>query len=195
MSIFSPSTSNWNVPNALSIVRLLLAICVCYWLEKSQFLMALIGFIVAVSTDWIDGYWARRFQQVTKLGRILDPFVDKVIIAGAMIGLARFPESGLAPWMATLVVARELLVTSLRGMVEGKGGDFSAKTLGKWKMVAQCAAVIACLASLLKWIDFPGWPVARTAIIGLAILLTVASAVQYVQIALKGNHAPSQKTG
>jgi CDP-diacylglycerol--glycerol-3-phosphate 3-phosphatidyltransferase len=195
MSIFSPSTSNWNVPNALSIVRLLLAICVCYWLEKSQFLMALVGFIVAVSTDWIDGYWARRFQQVTKLGRILDPFVDKVIIAGAMIGLARFPESGLAPWMATLVVGRELLVTSLRGMVEGKGGDFSAKTLGKWKMVAQCAAVIACLASLLKWIDFPGWPAARTAIIGVAILLTVVSAVQYVQIALKGNHAGDQKAG
>jgi CDP-diacylglycerol--glycerol-3-phosphate 3-phosphatidyltransferase len=195
MSIFSPSTSNWNVPNALSIVRLLLAICVCYWLEKSQFLMALVGFIVAVSTDWIDGYWARRFQQVTKLGRILDPFVDKVIIAGAMIGLARFPESGLAPWMATLVVGRELLVTSLRAMVEGKGGDFSAKTLGKWKMVAQCAAVIACLASLLKWIDFPGWPAARTAIIGVAILLTVVSAVQYVQIALKGNHAGDQKAG
>ena len=195
MSIFSPSTSNWNVPNTLSIVRLLLAICVCYWLEQSQFLLALVGFVVAVSTDWIDGYWARRFQQVTKLGRILDPFVDKVIIAGAMIGLARFPESGLAPWMATLVVARELLVTSLRGMVEGKGGDFSAKTLGKWKMVAQCAAVIACLASLLKWIDFPGWPAVRTTIIGLAILLTVVSAIQYVQIALKGNHAPDQKAG
>ncbi|MFN5850960.1 MAG: hypothetical protein ACK44Q_03985, partial [Pirellulaceae bacterium] len=61
--------------------------------------------------------------------------------------------------------------------------------------VAQCAAVIACLASLLKWIDFSGWPVVRTGIIGLAILLTVVSAVQYVQIALKGNNAADPKAG
>jgi len=192
MSIFSPSTSNWNVPNALSIVRLLLAICVCYWLEKSQFLMALVGFIVAVSTDWIDGCWARRFQQVTKLGRILDPFVDKVIICGSMIALVGSNESPLAPWMATLVVARELLVTSLRGMVEGQGGDFSAKQLGKWKMVLQCAAVIATMLYLKLSPDVPNWLRFSTQVcIWGSILLTVTSAIEYVLLVVRG---PKSKT-
>ena len=135
------SPSPWNVPNALSSIRFILAIIVCGLIESQAWIAAMVVFIVAASTDWIDGWWARRYQQVTKLGRILDPFVDKVIICGAMIALVGASHSPVAPWVATLVVARELLVTSLRGMVEGKGGDFSAKQLGKWKMVAQCAAV------------------------------------------------------
>jgi len=65
-----------------------------------------------------------------------------------MIALCAAPRSPIAPWMATLVVGRELLVTSLRGMIEGQGGDFSAKQLGKWKMVAQCAAVVSVLIEL-----------------------------------------------
>ncbi len=63
----------------------------------------------------MDGYWARKYGQVTKLGRIFDPFVDKIIICGTFIALVEVPESGVASWMATIVVGRELLVTSLRG--------------------------------------------------------------------------------
>jgi len=143
------SSNPWNVPNALSTVRLILAIVVCGCIEWGAWMPALVLFVIAASTDWIDGWWARKYQQVTKLGRILDPFVDKVIICGAMIALVGVSGSAIAPWMATLVVARELLVTSLRGMVEGQGGDFSAKQLGKWKMVLQCGAIVAVLLQLV----------------------------------------------
>jgi CDP-diacylglycerol--glycerol-3-phosphate 3-phosphatidyltransferase len=87
-SVTPLSTNPWNVPNALSSVRLLMATAVCACIEMQSWTTALILFVVAASTDWIDGWWARKYQQVTKLGRILDPFVDKVIICGAMIALA-----------------------------------------------------------------------------------------------------------
>lgn len=181
------STNPWNVPNALSGIRLLMAIAVCALIEWNDWTSALIVFVVAVSTDWIDGWWARKFNQVTKLGRILDPFVDKVIICGAMIALVGAEASPMAPWMATLVVARELLVTSLRGMVEGKGGDFSAKQLGKWKMVLQCAAVIASLLYLRSQPLAPDWlrwslPICLWG----SILLTIVSGAQYVWMVVQG---------
>lgn len=188
------STNPWNVPNALSAIRLLMAIAVCALIEWNDWTTALIVFVVAVSTDWIDGWWARKFNQVTKLGRILDPFVDKVIICGAMIALVGAEGSPMAPWMATLVVARELLVTSLRGMVEGKGGDFSAKQLGKWKMVLQCAAVIASLLYLRSQPVAPDWlrwslPICLWG----SILLTIVSGAQYVWMVVQGAGPQAQQ--
>jgi len=185
MGLTSASTSNWNVPNALSSARLVLAIAVCILIEWRFLMPALICFLIAASTDWIDGWWARRFQQVTKLGRILDPFVDKVIICGGMIALCAVPSSPIAPWMATLVVGRELLVTSLRGMVEGKGGDFSAKQLGKWKMVAQCAVIVSVLIEL-QYTNAPGWQHWTSfVLIWTAIVLTILSGLEYVMLVIK----------
>jgi CDP-diacylglycerol--glycerol-3-phosphate 3-phosphatidyltransferase len=156
-------------------------------IEHEAWIAAMILFIVAASTDWIDGWWARRYQQVTKLGRILDPFVDKVIICGAMIALVGAPDSPIPPWMATLVVARELLVTSLRGMVEGKGGDFSAKQLGKWKMVAQCASVVAAIL-FLSYESAPDWLQWTTFVsLWISVILTVVSAMEYVLVVIRGD--------
>ena len=192
-SVSPLSTNPWNVPNALSSVRLLLAIAVCAGIETQSWTTALILFVVAASTDWIDGWWARKYQQVTKLGRILDPFVDKVIICGAMIALAAAKDSPMAPWMATLVVARELLVTSLRGMVEGQGGDFSAKQLGKWKMVLQCAAVIASLLYLRALPEVPDWLKALVPIcIWGSILLTVLSAIEYILVIVRNKKSKTE---
>jgi len=180
MILFRPSTSNLNVPNTLSAARLVLAIAVCFLVELRWFLPALVCFVIAASTDFLDGWWARKYQQVTKLGRILDPFVDKTIICGAMIALVGVPGSGLAAWIATLVTCRELLVTSLRGMVEGAGGDFSAKQLGKWKMVAQCAAIIAILLCLMQTSPASWLLWTRFVSIWAAVVLTVLSGFEYV---------------
>lgn len=176
------AASNWNVPNALSSVRLLLSFGVFYLIESGGYLAAMICFLIAASTDWIDGWWARRFNQVTKLGRILDPFVDKVIICGAMIAIAAVQDSPLRPWMATLVVGRELLVTSLRAMVEGRGGDFSAKQLGKWKMVLQCAAVAMVLFLFHQGQEEVSsvYRIATQIVVYLAMVLTVISGIEYV---------------
>lgn len=179
--------AHWaNVPNALSAIRFVLAMIVCALIETEYYTTAMICFLVAASTDWMDGYWARKYNQVTKLGRILDPFVDKIIIAGAMIALVGATGSGMAPWMATVVIGRELLVTSLRGLIEGQGGDFSAKQLGKWKMVAQCAAVVACLLVLRQLPDAPEWLLwTRTILVWFSVAITIASGVDYIFTAIR----------
>jgi len=181
----SPSGSPWNIPNLLTTARLALAIAVIGLIHFYLFLPALITFLVAASTDWMDGYWARKYGQVTKLGRIFDPFVDKIIICGSFIALVAIADSGIAAWMAIVVVARELLVTSLRGIIEGSGGDFSATQIGKWKMVFQCVAVVASLLYLVAaqppiWLDW-----VRFASIWFAIGLTVYSGYDYTMLAAR----------
>ena len=176
--------SIYNVPNALTSIRFALAIAVMVLIPRGQFTPALVVFAIAASTDWMDGYWARKYGQVTKVGRIFDPFVDKIIICGTFIALVEVGQSGVASWMATVVVARELLVTSLRGMIEGSGGDFSARQLGKWKMVLQCAAVIAILLALIypnvQWLAWTG-----RILLWSAILLTVYSGYDYTVAAAR----------
>lgn len=185
--------SIYNVPNALTTVRFALAIAVVVLIPLGMPWAALITFLVAVSTDWMDGYWARKYGQVTKLGRIFDPFVDKIIICGTFIALVELDDSPVKSWMATIVVARELLVTSLRGIIEGSGGDFSASWLGKWKMVVQCAAIAAVLL-MVVWSPVPGWlPLATTILVWAAIAITVYSGVDYTLIAAKVMQAPVVK--
>ncbi|WP_146523986.1 CDP-diacylglycerol--glycerol-3-phosphate 3-phosphatidyltransferase [Novipirellula artificiosorum] len=179
------SRTIYNVPNALTTVRFALAIAVMVLIPLGHFASATVVFLIAASTDWMDGYWARKYGQVTKLGRIFDPFVDKIIICGSFIALVGVAESGVASWMATIVVARELLVTSLRGIIEGSGGDFSANSLGKWKMVLQCAAVVSVLLCL---INDPAATWLRITTLGLlwsAIALTVYSGYDYTLAAAR----------
>ena len=176
--------SIYNVPNALTSARFALAIAVMALIPLGRFTAALVVFSLAASTDWMDGYWARKYGQVTKLGRIFDPFVDKIIICGTFIALVEVPEAGVASWMATIVVGRELLVTSLRGLIEGAGGDFSAKQLGKWKMVLQCAAVIAVLLSLI-YTGVHAWSIVAQVLLWGAILLTIYSGYDYTVAAAR----------
>jgi CDP-diacylglycerol--glycerol-3-phosphate 3-phosphatidyltransferase len=137
-----------TVPNLLSLARLVLAVVLFWAIEWPAWLASFWMFLVAASTDWVDGWWARRFGQVSRLGRIFDPLVDKVIVCGAWVLLAdRGGASAIAPWMAVVVVVRELVVTAVRAEMERSGRDFSAALSGKLKMVLQCAAVAIELAA------------------------------------------------
>jgi CDP-diacylglycerol--glycerol-3-phosphate 3-phosphatidyltransferase len=179
-----------NVPNALSLIRLSMAMVVGLLIEWQSFLLAAVLFVVAASTDFVDGWWARRYGQVTKLGRVLDPFVDKIIVTAALVALVGVQGSRITAWMVTVIVGRELLVTSLRAMVEGKGGDFSARWLGKWKMLFQCAAIVSSLL-LLRFGSTQAWiGPTTTALVWIALFTTVASGVDYVFKAI----APGQSS-
>ncbi len=191
------SDNIWNTPNALSLTRLGLAVGVGLLIEFQFYAAGLVMFVVAASTDFLDGWWARRFNQVTRLGRMLDPFVDKVIITAALVALVGASGSEIRAWMVTLILSREFLVTSLRAMVEGRGGDFSARWLGKWKMGVQCGAVVASL--ILLQIPTPADALLWTTRILAwgAVLITVASGVDYVVEALRitGQHGSTTDSG
>lgn len=185
MTTPAPSATVWNVPNQITAVRLILSIVVFVLIAWDHFLAAMICFIVAASTDWVDGYWARKYKQVTQLGRIFDPFVDKIIVCGTFIFLSSeyHQGSGIAAWVSVVVMAREMLVTVLRSVIEGAGGDFSANWPGKWKMLFQCVAAVASLLALTYGIDScPEWlqhwvlPIS----VWLAVISTIYSGVIYI---------------
>ena len=153
-----------NLPNLITLSRfglsLVLFVLMDYSTRSPQnagwWRTAAFVFVLAAFTDFLDGYIARRFGQVTTLGRILDPFVDKIIICGAFIFLlGREEESGISRWTTFIVVAREMFITTLRAFLEQQGRDFSAQWAGKIKMILQCLAVPLCLLSLSP--DFHEW--------------------------------------
>src|SRR5947209_3961196 len=126
----APDEPVFNVPNQITISRFVLAIVCFVLIGMKMYIAGMVVFLIAVSTDWVDGYYARRYKQVTQLGRNLDPFVDKIIICGTYIFLAAEPYSRVAAWMVVVVVGRELLVTALRSFLEQQGSDFSAAYSG-----------------------------------------------------------------
>jgi CDP-diacylglycerol--glycerol-3-phosphate 3-phosphatidyltransferase len=110
----------------------------------------MVVFALAAVTDWLDGYLARKKGLTSALGRVFDPLVDKVLICGAYIFLLgnSYEQTGLLPWMVTVVVARELIINGLRSYLESRGVVFGADWLGKIKMVLQCAALLGVFVVL-----------------------------------------------
>ncbi len=115
--------------------------------------------LFAAGTDFVDGYVARKLGQVSRLGRILDPLADKILVCGTLTMLLRIDAlDGMLPaWVVVVILSRELIVTSLRGAVETAGGEFGADSFGKWKMVVQCCLVCNLLGFLAGWTALAGW--------------------------------------
>jgi CDP-diacylglycerol--glycerol-3-phosphate 3-phosphatidyltransferase len=181
-----------NVPNQLTVLRLILSVVLFCFVACEWYITGMVLFLVAAGTDWADGFYARRYGLVTTLGRILDPFADKVIICGTFIFLVSVPamgelDWGLRAWMVVVIVGRELLVTALRSFLEERGADFSAKMPGKLKMVLQCVAVCTALF-YLSYFDnpVPAWiEWLLIASVWSAVVLTVYSGAGYVMAAVK----------
>jgi len=186
----------WNIPNTITTARIVLTIFLFVTLafhKQLGYLPSLVLFVVAAGTDWLDGFLARRLHQVTSLGRVLDPFADKLIICGTFVFLAADPKMletpwGLHPWIVVVIISRELLITGLRSFLEGQTVDFSAKWSGKFKMAFQC--VLAIVAFL--YLDREATPAKDPGLWTLLViftygtlLLTVYSGAAYVIIGLR----------
>ncbi len=178
----------WNVPNSLTVARLALAGVVFGFISYGYYLSALVAFALAALTDALDGYFARLLDQVSPIGRQLDPLVDKVIVAGTLIYLLPVPGTGLAPWMVTVIIVRELIVQALRSLIEGRGVAFGARGAGKLKTLFQCFSIGAVLLILGEgWGGL--WLWARDVITWTAVALTIYSGMVYLVVAwplLKG---------
>lgn len=153
--------------------------------------IALVMFVLAAASDWLDGWLARRMGLVTPLGKLLDPLADKILVCA---GFVFFTAVDLCPlWVTALIIGREFLVTGLRQIAVEAGQVLAADLLGKWKtgvqlgycisalvwLVAAAAPESNGLARFLAWLTNPGWwPLALT--LWVSVALTVVSAVNYL---------------
>jgi CDP-diacylglycerol--glycerol-3-phosphate 3-phosphatidyltransferase len=197
-----------HVPNLLTGGRLLLAAVFFFLLSYYQhegrgdpYLLnsAFVIYLVALFTDFLDGYLARKWKVEGAFGRIVDPFVDKVLVLGSFIFFAGknfvIQEertavvktiTGVAPWMVVLILSRELLATSLRGAGEQSGANFGAVFSGKVKMVLQSVTILVILLYVNYFERAAGdveryarW--ARDACIWLTIAVTLFSGWAYIR--------------
>lgn len=177
-----PRPSNVNVPNALTALRLVL-VPVFGWLLLAESganptlrIVAAGVFIIASLTDYVDGALARRNNQVTTFGKVADPIADKALTGIALIGLSLLSE---LPWWVTIVIiGREVIVTVLRFAVI-KDGVIPASRGGKAKTVSQMIAITLYILPLTG-----PWITARTIVMGVAVVLTVATGIDYAGRAL-----------
>jgi CDP-diacylglycerol---glycerol-3-phosphate 3-phosphatidyltransferase len=176
----------WNVPNMLTLLRILL-IPVFWWLlmwEAGQSagarLAATVLFIFAAITDWLDGYLARKQGLVTTFGKIADPLADKALTGVALIGLSVLGE--LWWWVTALVILRETGVTVVRFIVL-KHGVIPASRGGKTKTVFQMAAIVLYLLPITSDQGELWW--LRIAVMSLAVILTLLTGVDYVDKAIR----------
>jgi len=147
-----------NVPNSLTLLRIFLVpFLVVVLLTKfdGKEYIGLAIFLVAALTDFLDGYIARRFHKVTRVGMLLDPIADKLLISAALISLV---ELKLAPaWMIVIIIGREFAVSGLRSIAAQQGVSIAASPLGKGKMISQVVAIaLLILGDKLSEFKFVG---------------------------------------
>jgi CDP-diacylglycerol--glycerol-3-phosphate 3-phosphatidyltransferase len=183
--------SNWNVPNVITVVRILLAPLFVWmlladagddgWLRWA----AAVLFVLAIATDGVDGAIARRNNLVTELGKLLDPIADKVLTGGALIALSILGE---LPWWVTIVIlVREVGITVYRFVVI-RQGVIAASRGGKLKTIVQSVAISLALFPL--WTLFGDWVYWVNGIVmTIAVILTVVTGLDYLWQAWKGRRA------
>jgi CDP-diacylglycerol--glycerol-3-phosphate 3-phosphatidyltransferase len=174
-----------NLPNFLTILRiffvpLLVAVLVqqdfrsnIAALDAYKDFWALAIFLAAAATDLLDGYLARRWQQITTVGTLLDPIADKLLISAALISLVQIRR--VPGWMVVVIVGREFAVTGLRSIAAAEGYTIKASDLGKTKMVAQVVAISLVMLS----IHWPELAQASEIALWAVVLFGLASAVGY----------------
>ena len=188
-----------NVPNQITVARLALAII--FFVVLSQYIhgvapvwkldLAAAIFVLAAASDFLDGYLARKWGQVTPLGRVLDPMVDKILVCGAFI---LFLDNGFVDaqgrnvtetkaWMVLVIVGRELLVTGLRGFNESQGRAFGAGLHGKLKMWLQCIAapvILILIAHQDALMSADAATAVKKTLIWATVIVTALSMLQYL---------------
>jgi CDP-diacylglycerol--glycerol-3-phosphate 3-phosphatidyltransferase len=183
---------NVNLPNFLTVSRILLipVFVVLFTTPTSdRALWAAVVFVIAAVTDALDGYVARRRGQITKLGRLLDPIADKLLVLSGLfllVGLNQVPA-----WVAIVITGRELAVTGVRAIAASAGVFIEAENLAKYKMVFQ---VIAITLLILANTELPGASAffgLGMAVLYVALVLGIISGAKYLvsfwrQVSLKG---------
>ncbi len=177
-----PWTTAWLRQQLESWDGLLWLVDLSAWLAHWREVVAVVIFLVAASTDWLDGYLARKRKQVTTLGKLLDPIADKLLTVSAFIALV---ELGLAPaWMIVVIVGREFAVSGMRSIAAARGVIMAASPWGKIKTVSQIVAIVLLILThtLERLVPFVNL---GKSVLWLVIVLAVVSMVHYFVVFAK----------
>ncbi|CAN5347098.1 CDP-diacylglycerol--glycerol-3-phosphate 3-phosphatidyltransferase [soil metagenome] len=167
---------NVSLLSGITYTRMALVPVVMAFILAEAFVPAAALFVFAASTDWLDGFLARRWDTATTLGSFLDTTADKLLVSGALIALVAVERA--SPWVATIIVGRELLILGLRGAVAMMDGfAFKPSIWGKLKANAQFAAI---LLAILRYPARLGPLLLDEWAMLVAALITVISAIEYV---------------
>ncbi len=181
-----------NLPNLITLIRILLIpVFVILFITPTpdRSLSAALIFVVAAVTDLLDGYIARKTGQVTKLGKLLDPIADKLLVLSALILLVNLDR--VSALIAILVIAREVAVTGIRAIAAGEGMIIPAEATGKYKMALQVVAVTLLILEGTGLAELGNLHLAGIVTLYLALVLGYVSGAQYVwsfwkQVVAKG---------
>ncbi|MDX1763430.1 MAG: CDP-diacylglycerol--glycerol-3-phosphate 3-phosphatidyltransferase [bacterium] len=169
-----------NIPNLLSIFRIMVIPLFIFLLLPGDpdkiYVGGFIVFSLASISDFLDGYIARKSNQITKLGKLLDPIADKILTSAALISLVQLQR--VAAWIVVVIIAREFAVTGIRAMAAAEGLVIPADQLGKYKMGAQITGILMLLLDH-QYLIFD-WHLLGTIAIWLAMVLALVSGTQYV---------------
>lgn len=169
-----------NIPNLLTLSRLVLIVPFCYFVTGGLKwdTLAFIVFVVAACTDWFDGFYARRYQQFSDAGKLLDPLADKLLVTTALIAFVADPIIKLPVWTVVLILGREFLITGLRSILAQYQEIMAADNLGKAKTATQMCAIILFLFSRAP--DSQSYLMLSYAVYYVAVVLTLLSGVEYL---------------
>ncbi len=164
-----------NVPNRLTLARIIMIpvfLVLLYLSFPGHTLIALLVFLIAAGPDFVDGYLARKRNQITDFGKFMDPLADKLLTTAALLWFVE--QRQMPAWVLLIVIAREFAVTALRLVAVDKGRVIAAGLSGKVKT----AATILCIIVMLTGITWPH-PVLNTILVAIILLTTVWSGVVY----------------
>ncbi len=137
-----------GLPNILTVSRILVIpvlVALMSFPGPETRALATLLFVLAGITDIFDGYLARRYNVTSSMGKLLDPMADKLLIMAALVMLLACPESAVPAWMVVILLSREIMITSLRGVAAARGVVIQAEQIGKYKAVIQVYAVTGLL--------------------------------------------------
>jgi len=169
-----------NLPIALTLFRIVVVPLIIVFVissDRVRVLIAAVIFVAASLTDWLDGRLARRRNQVTQFGTLLDPVADKLLVAAALVALVQVELIGA--WVAMVIIGRELAVTGLRGVALSMGVVVPASSMGKLKTVSQYVAVTVLILERGVPREYVPFHLISVAVLWVAVGLTVVSGADY----------------
>ncbi|MBE7027458.1 MAG: CDP-diacylglycerol--glycerol-3-phosphate 3-phosphatidyltransferase [Ruminococcaceae bacterium] len=171
-----------NTPNKLTLFRILLIplfmVVALYDVIPFKTVVSLAVFILACATDWLDGYLARKNNEVTNFGKIVDPLADKMLVTAALLCLVN--DNLISPWIAIIILAREFIVSGIRISAASEGNVIAASMWGKVKTVWQFIAICITLVLADFAADFTFAKVIIDICMWTAAGLTIISGIDYV---------------